>query len=130
DHTAEFLTLVLSSYVESITATPSTPSLARQLVEECGIRERNKIPLTCNHLIPREVLQKMLKRKLHTVDHLKDVAWVYCACHNQIHKLASNESLAWNWSTVEKLLERDGIRFFAAWMGKVRVFEVDHESRA
>ena len=39
-----------------------------------------------------------------------------------IHKVATNEELARHWYTVEKLLEREDVRSFAAWMGKVREF--------
>jgi hypothetical protein len=37
-----------------------------------------------------------------------------------VHRAASNEELAREWFTVERLLEREDIRAFAAWVGRVR----------
>lgn len=79
---AEFLTPVLISYVALVTAAPPPPRLAKDLATECEICERNWVPLTYHHLIPREVHGKALKRGWHTEDHLNDAAWVCRACHS------------------------------------------------
>jgi len=49
-----------------------------------------------------------------------DVAWICRACHTFVHQCATNEELAKEWYTVERLMEREDVRRFAGWVGKVR----------
>lgn len=63
---------------------------------------------------------KVLKRGWHAVDKLMDVAWICRACHTFVHQCATNEELAKEWYTVERLMEREDVRRFAGWVGKVR----------
>jgi hypothetical protein len=37
-----------------------------------------------------------------------------------VHRVASLEELAKEWYTVEKLMEREDVRRFGEWVGKVR----------
>lgn len=41
-------------------------------------------------------------------------------CHSAVHRCASNEELAKEWYTVEKLLEREDIQKWAGYIGKQR----------
>ncbi|KUJ14712.1 uncharacterized protein LY89DRAFT_619807, partial [Mollisia scopiformis] len=118
--TTSFLTPILSTYISSLLTPPLAPHLARPLATECEICDRSWIPLTYHHLIPRGVHAKVLKRGWHTEDQLENVAWLCRACHSFVHRVASLEELAREWFTVERLLERDDVRAFAKWVGKVR----------
>lgn len=116
----EFLSPALDTYLTVITTAPPPPSMTRDLATECEICSRAWIPLTYHHLIPREVHVKALKRGWHQEDQLQNVAWICRACYSFVHRAASNEELAREWFTAERLLEREDIRAFAAWVGKVR----------
>ncbi len=48
------------------------------------------------------------------------MAWLCRACHSFVHGLASNEELAREWWSVEKLLGREDVRRWAGWVGGVR----------
>ena len=63
---------------------------------------------------------KVLKRGWHTEDRLNDVAWLCRACHSFLHRVASHEELAREWFSVERLMDREDVRAFAGWVGKVR----------
>lgn len=63
---------------------------------------------------------KVLKRGWHTEDQLENVAWLCRACHSFVHRIASNEELAREFYSVERLLGREDILKFAGWVGKVR----------
>lgn len=51
---------------------------------------------------------------------LGSVAWLCRACHSYVHSVESNEDLAREWFTIERLKERDDVRRWAGWVGKVR----------
>lgn len=116
----EFFTPVLHAYLTTLTTPPPAPSLTRNLATECEICSRSWIPLTYHHLIPKDVHPKAVKRGWHHEDQLQNVAWICRACHSFVHRAASNEELAREWFTVERLLERDDVKAFAAWVGRVR----------
>ncbi len=118
--TNEFLTPILATYLAVLLTPPLKPSEQRLLVTECEICQRSWVPLTFHHLIPRGVHEKVLKRGWHTEDQLNNVAWLCRACHSFVHRVASLEELAKEWYTVEKLLEREDVRRFGEWVGKVR----------
>ncbi|TVY75716.1 Uncharacterized protein LSUE1_G005665 [Lachnellula suecica] len=118
--TFEFLLPILTSYLETLTTAPPPVSELRNQATECEICGRSWIPLTFHHLIPREVHAKVLKRGWHTEDKLQSVAWICRACHNLVHRIASNEELAKELYTVDRLLEREDVRKFAEWVGRVR----------
>jgi ribosomal silencing factor RsfS len=92
----------------------------RDTVSACEICSRDWIDLTFHHLIPRFVHVKAVKRGWHTEDQLQSGAWLCRACHSFVHHVATHEELARAYYTVEKLLEREDVRKFGAWVGKVR----------
>ena len=108
----------LEAYISSVTA-PS-PIWSTTRAEACEICERSYIPLTYHHLIPRAVHAKSLKRGWHEEWQLNKVAWLCRACHSFVHRVASNETLAREFDTVEKLVEREDVQNFARWVGRVR----------
>ncbi|KAH6683106.1 hypothetical protein B0J14DRAFT_575103 [Halenospora varia] len=118
--TSEFLIPILNSYVTTTTTAPPPPRQTRDLADGCEICERSWIPLTYHHLIPRMVHAKAVKRGWHTEDQLENVAWLCRACHSFVHRVAGHEELAKEYYTVERLVEREDVRKFAEWVGKVR----------
>jgi hypothetical protein len=116
----EFLLPILTTYLTNILTAPPPPSQTKCLATECEICERSWIPLTYHHLIPKAVHAKVLKREWHSEDQLENVAWLCRACHNFVHRVASNEELAKDYFTVERLVERNDVQKFAGWVGKVR----------
>lgn len=115
-----FLLPVISSYIFTLTKPPPPPSQTKPLASGCEICDRDWIPLTYHHLIPRALHAKVLKRGWHREDQLENVAWLCRACHSFVHRVATNEELAREAYTVDLLLEREDVLKFAAWVGKVR----------
>ena len=113
-----FLTPVLAAYIYSVTAPP--PVWANTRASACEICERDWIPLTYHHLIPRSTHKKVKEKGWHDESILNSVAWLCRACHSRVHSVASNEELAKEWFTVERLRTREDIQRWAAWVGGVR----------
>ncbi|CZT08379.1 hypothetical protein WAI453_007274 [Rhynchosporium graminicola] len=116
----EYLTPVLNTYIGTLLTPPPPPRTTGRQATECEICEREWIPLTYHHLIPRSAHAKVLKRGWHSEDMLENVAWLCRACHSFVHRVASGEDLARELFTVERLCAREDVRRFAEWVGKVR----------
>lgn len=114
----DFFSPVLSEYVASVTAAP--PVWATTRTDACEICERHWIPLSYHHLIPRGVHAKVLKKGWHEEWMLNSVAWLCRACHSFVHRMASNEELAREYYTVERIMEREDVQDWAKWVGRVR----------
>jgi hypothetical protein len=110
---------VFTAYITSRTTAPPEFAPAAR-ASECEICEREHLPLTYHHLIPRAVHAKVVKRGWHSSWELNKVAWLCRACHSFVHRLATNEELAKEWYSVDLLLERDDVQKWAAWVSKVR----------
>jgi hypothetical protein len=113
-----FISPIISSYIATVTTPP--PKWITTRAAACEICERDWIPLTYHHLIPRGVHAKVLKRGWHEEQVLNSVAWLCRACHSFVHKMASNEELAREWYTVDKICSREDVQKWAQWVGKVR----------
>lgn len=113
-----FLTPVLNTYVSAVTAPP--PAWHTTRPSACEICGRDWIPLSYHHLIPKAVHAKVLKRGWHEEHMLNKVAWLCRACHSFVHRMASNEELAREWHDIEKILEREDVQKWRAWVGSVR----------
>lgn len=114
---------LLTAYTTPLTTPPPSvvlPSLPAQRSSSCELCARDWIPLTYHHLIPRSMHAKAIKRGWHQEWELANVAWLCRACHSFVHRVASNEELAREWYTVERLEEREDVQRFAAWIGSVR----------
>lgn len=114
----EFLSPILGEYTTSVTSAPPVWSTTR--TEACEICERDWIPLSYHHLIPRGVHAKVLKRGWHDEWTLNSVAWLCRACHSFVHRMATNEELAREFYTVERIMEREDVQDWAKWVGRVR----------
>lgn len=111
---------VLNTYLSAITAAPLPPSQTKALAQGCETCLRLHVPLTYHHLIPRAVHEKAVKRGWHARGELGSVAWLCRACHSFVHGKWGHEELARELFTVERLLAREEVRGFAAWVGRVR----------
>ncbi|KAG0158874.1 hypothetical protein PDIDSM_6394 [Penicillium digitatum] len=114
----DFLAPVLAESTSSVTTGP--PAWASTRADACEICERDWIPLSYHHLIPRGVHAKVVKKGWHDEWMLNSVAWLCRACHSFVHRMASNEELAREWFTVERICEREDVRDWAMWVGRVR----------
>lgn len=108
---------ILTDYLHSIS---SPPAWSQTRASACEICQRDWINLTYHHLIPRSVHTKVLKRGWHEEHILNSVAWLCGACHRFVHRMASNEELAREWFTVDRIMERDDAVAWAKWIGRVR----------
>jgi len=113
-----FLSPVIATYL--IAATVAPPKWIETRPSACEICERDWVPTTYHHLIPRAVHAKVLKRGWHEERELNSVAWLCRACHSFVHRMASNEELAKEWYTVDRICEREDVQKWAMWVGKVR----------
>ncbi|KAL3437959.1 hypothetical protein BDV09DRAFT_192592 [Aspergillus tetrazonus] len=112
------LNKVLTEYIPAVTRPP--PVWAKTRASACEICERDWIPLSYHHLIPRAVHDKVIKKGWHDEWMLNSVAWLCRACHSFVHRMASNEELAREWFTVDRILEREDVQDWARWVGRVR----------
>ncbi|KAI1609352.1 hypothetical protein EDD36DRAFT_67841 [Exophiala viscosa] len=113
-----FIAPVLSAYVGAATTPP--PKWIETKTNACEICERDWVPMTYHHLIPRAVHTRVMKRGWHEEHQLNSVAWLCRACHSFVHRMASNEELAREWYTVEKICEREDVQKWAQWVQRVR----------
>lgn len=113
-----FLVPIICSYITSAAAPPPLWSSTR--ASACEICDRSWINLTYHHLIPKQVHTKVIKRGWHEEWKLNSVAWLCGACHRFVHRIVGNEELARDLWTVEKLLQREDVRAWASWVGRVR----------
>ncbi|KAF7191555.1 hypothetical protein HII31_07057 [Pseudocercospora fuligena] len=118
----KFLEPALTAYVTTMIAAPPehTPAVMASRPDGCEICEREHLPLTYHHLIPRAVHAKAVKRGWHKEWELQKVAWLCRACHSFVHKIASNQMLAKELYSVELLVEREDVQRWAMWVGRVR----------
>ncbi|OAG34100.1 hypothetical protein AYO21_11741 [Fonsecaea monophora] len=113
-----FMAPVFSGYISAVTTPP--PKWSETRTRFCEICERDWVPLTYHHLIPKQIHAKVLKRNWHEERLLNSVAWLCRACHNFVHQMASNEELAREWYTVELICQRDDVQKWAQWVRRVR----------
>lgn len=120
--TERFLEAIFSAYIATTTSPPAeyTPEVSATRPDGCEICQREHVPLTYHHLIPRQMHAKAVKRGWHREWQLNKVAWLCRACHSYVHKIATNEELAREWYSVELLTERDDVQKWAHWVGRVR----------
>ncbi|KAL1303288.1 hypothetical protein AAFC00_006694 [Neodothiora populina] len=110
---------VFSAYIGSTTSAP--PEFApSERAHECEICEREHLPLTYHHLIPRAAHAKAVKRGWHASWELNKVAWLCRPCHSFVHRIASNEDLAKDWYSVDLLISREDVQKWATWVSRIR----------
>jgi hypothetical protein len=113
-----FMAGVLFAFVSAVTIPP--PKWVDTKTSACEICERDWVPMTYHHLIPRQIHSKVLKRGWHEEQQLNSVAWLCRACHSFVHRMASNEELAREWYTVDRICEREDVQKWAQWVRRVR----------
>jgi hypothetical protein len=128
DDLPTFLSPVLHSYLTALLTPPPPPSSTRPSTNECELCYRTHLPLTYHHLIPKSTHAKVLKRGWHgdiSKDELNKVAWLCRACHSWVHRQRSNEELARDWYSMERIRGDEGeglggVEAWVSWVGGVR----------
>ncbi|KAG5979116.1 hypothetical protein E4U55_005551 [Claviceps digitariae] len=115
--TEHFLLPVMTSYIETLTTPPPASWTSR--TDACEMCDRDWIPLSYHHLIPRFVHDKVVKRGWHRREDLQNVAWLCGACHGFVHRFKTHEELAREYYTMDRLLAEEEVRKFAAWVGRL-----------
>ncbi|KAF2835964.1 hypothetical protein M501DRAFT_981360 [Patellaria atrata CBS 101060] len=115
---SQLLAPIFIAYIEASAAAPPVWSSTR--ASACEICDRDWIPLTYHHLIPRSTHERVMKRGWHKEWELEKVAWLCRACHSFVHRAVGNEELAREFYSVEKLLGREDVKGFAGWVRRVR----------
>ncbi|KAJ4987319.1 proline-specific permease [Stagonosporopsis vannaccii] len=122
-----FFTPVFTAYCTATTLPP--PIWVTTRTTACELCERDWVPLTYHHLIPKSTHDRVRKRGWHDEEVLNSVAWLCRACHSFVHRLASNEGLARGYYTVDLILEggvegdegkRAEVEGWVKWVGGVR----------
>ncbi|OJD34759.1 uncharacterized protein BKCO1_21000105 [Diplodia corticola] len=113
-----FLGPVIAGYAAAAAAAP--PVWAQTRATACELCERDWVPLTYHHLIPRSVHAKAVRRGWAEAWELGKVAWLCRACHSFVHSVAGNEELAREWASVEALAGREDVQRWARWVSRVR----------
>jgi hypothetical protein len=88
------------------------------------------MPLTFHHLVPKSTHKLVVKRKLFTKDEVNQRGIDICRpCHSSIHKLIDHKQMAFEYNSLEKLLEHEGVQKWIAWAEKQRTVAKDHAIR-
>lgn len=120
----DFLTGIYTAYLNSLVDKPHTTDQgsAPARPAECELCGRDWITLTVHHLIPREMWPKAIKRGwiVNEEEGHRRIAWICRACHNLVHRVASNEELARQYNSIELLEEREDVQRFVSWASRVR----------
>ncbi|PSK53930.1 hypothetical protein B9Z65_7736 [Elsinoe australis] len=110
---------VFTAYVTAVTTAPPEHDISVRATE-CEICDRSQLPLTYHHLIPKQMHAKAVKRGWAKEWELAKVAWLCRACHSFVHRITGNEELAKELNSVEKLMEREEVRSWGKWVGRIR----------
>ncbi|KAI6088289.1 hypothetical protein F4821DRAFT_234184 [Hypoxylon rubiginosum] len=116
----EFLAPILSSFLSTLSTPPPAPRATLADAEGCELCERDWVPLSYHHLIPRFVHAKAVRRGWHREEDLQNVAWLCGACHRFVHRFAGHEELARKYYTVELLMGEEAVRRWVDWVGRLR----------
>ncbi|KAI9685421.1 MAG: hypothetical protein M1822_004552 [Bathelium mastoideum] len=119
-----FLHPLLLTYLTHLLTPPPPPS-APARPSACELCERDQLPLTIHHLIPRSHTAKAVRRGWCTADEpATRLAYLCRACHSFVHGLAGNEELARSgWArSVEGIREEraEEVGRWVGWVGRVR----------
>ncbi|CAG8843335.1 33518_t:CDS:2, partial [Gigaspora margarita] len=86
-----------------------------------------RMPLTFHHLIPRAVHKRVIKKGLFTKDECLTRGTNICRpCHSACHKMISHEQMAYQYNSVDKLLEHEGVIKFVTWASKQKEYAEGH----
>jgi uncharacterized Fe-S cluster-containing MiaB family protein len=82
------------------------------------------MPLTFHHLIPKTTHKRMLKRNLFEKKELQRGIDVCRPCHNALHKLIDEFTMAEKYNTLELLLEHEGVQKWIPYAEKQKVVQI------
>ena len=92
----------------------------RDKPDNCVLCER-QVSLTFHHLIPRKMHRRTYYRKHFDRNSLAKGIWICRKCHNGLHNLYDEMTLAKKFNTLEALREDTAIQKHVQWVAKQRV---------
>ncbi|CAG8496703.1 5932_t:CDS:2 [Funneliformis caledonium] len=117
----EISTSILSKWKSSI-----NPNSSISFPGTCLMCHRH-MPLTFHHLVPKMMHKRVIKKKLYTKDQCNARGIYICRpCHSACHKMISHEQMAYEYNTLDKLLEHEEVSKFVNWASKQRSYAKDH----
>ncbi|KAK9762225.1 hypothetical protein K7432_012255 [Basidiobolus ranarum] len=84
------------------------------------------MPLTFHHLVPKATHRQMLKKKIFSKEQLGEGITICRPCHSAIHRLITNEVLAIEFNTLDKLLDNESLQKWIKYAEKQRTVRKDH----
>lgn len=90
----------------------------QKVADRCELCGREEV-LECHHLIPRSRHRKARTKRIFSRQEMRSrIIWVCSACHEQIHRLLTNQELAEHYHSLEVLREHPRVAKFIAWISK------------
>eukprot|EP00428_Durinskia_dybowskii_P072874 CAMPEP_0170407894 /NCGR_PEP_ID=MMETSP0117_2-20130122/28496_1 /TAXON_ID=400756 /ORGANISM="Durinskia baltica, Strain CSIRO CS-38" /LENGTH=190 /DNA_ID=CAMNT_0010665183 /DNA_START=47 /DNA_END=619 /DNA_ORIENTATION=+ len=80
----------------------------------CVLCERD-LKLTRHHTIPREMHERVMKKFGTPKEVLNQTIPVCRMCHSAIHRFFTNKELAFEYNTLEKIVEDERVQKYAKW---------------
>ncbi|MCI4671615.1 MAG: hypothetical protein MRZ79_25960 [Bacteroidia bacterium] len=84
----------------------------------CELCEREGLPTTKHHVIPRKVHKNKWFRKNFSREAMNETIDLCKNCHRQIHLFFSHKDLARKYHSVELLLEEERVKNYVEWIRK------------
>jgi hypothetical protein len=94
---------------------------------ECVLCERT-MPLTFHHLIPRTTHKKMSKRYEMDKKEMNRGIWLCRPCHSAIHNFITEENMALEYNSLDKLLEHEKVLAWIPYVQKQKIISKEEAS--
>lgn len=87
--------------------------------QSCQLCQRSTPVLTEHHLFPKSRHRDPKLIKTYGKPALRlSVAWLCTACHKHIHRMITERQLAYEFHTIERLLEHPDVKDFVSWLSE------------
>ena len=85
-------------------------------IGKCVLCERNNLPITEHHLIPKTLHAGKYVKKRFTSDQMNETIDLCKACHKTVHANFSEKELARSFNTIETLRSTSQMSRFIRWV--------------
>ena len=87
---------------------------------DCPLCQRST-DLTFHHLIPKKMHRRRFFQRTYNREQLGAGIYICRQCHNGIHTLFDEMTLAKHFNTIERLLLNDGLLSHCGWVARQRI---------